>query len=82
MKLPAIGRKNLLFVGSETGGDRAAILLSVITSAKLCEVEPWAWLNAVFRELPLRIAAADPDKPPDLTDLLPDNWLQSHPQTR
>jgi hypothetical protein len=20
------------------------------------------------------------DKPPDLTDLLPDNWLQSHPQ--
>jgi hypothetical protein len=27
--------------GSETGGDRAAILLSVIASAKLCEVEPW-----------------------------------------
>ena len=79
-KLPAIGRKNFLFVGSETGSDRAAILLSVIASAKLCEVEPWAWLNAVFRELPLRIAAADPDKPPDLTDLLPDNWLQSHPQ--
>ena len=87
MKPPAIGRKNFLFVGSETGGDRAAILLSVIASAKLCEVEPWAWLNAVLRELPIRRAALDSatttsEKPPDLTDLLPDNWLQSHPQHR
>lgn len=83
MKLPAIGRKNFLFVGSETGGDRAAILLSVIASAKLWEVEPWAWLNAVFRELPLRLATiSDPGKPPDLTDLLPDNWLSANPQHR
>ena len=42
VKLPAIGRKNWLFVGSECGGDRAAILLSIIASAKLCQVEPWA----------------------------------------
>lgn len=82
MKPPAIGRKNFLFVGSETGGERAAILLSIIASAKLCEVEPWVWLNHLFRELPLRLATADPDKPPDLTDLLPDNWLKSHPQHR
>jgi len=34
MKLPAIGRKNWLFVGSETGGHRAAILLSIVASAK------------------------------------------------
>ena len=81
MKPPAISRKNWLFVGSETGGHRAAMLLSVIASAKLCAVEPWAWLNAVIRELPLRLAASpDSDKPPDLTDLLPDNWLKSHPQ--
>jgi hypothetical protein len=26
--------------------------------------------------------STDSDKPPDLTDLLPDNWLQSHPQHR
>ena len=82
MKHPAIGRKNFLFVGSETGGDRAAVLLSIITSAKLCGVEPWAWLNHVFRELPLRRAASDPDILPGLTDLLPDNWLKSHPQHR
>ncbi len=56
MKLPAIGRKNWLFVGSEQGGEqggeqgseqgseqggeRAAMLLSIIASAKLCHVEP------------------------------------------
>lgn len=87
MKPPAIGRKNFLFVGSETGGNRAAILLSLIASAKLCQVEPWAWLSHLFRELPLRRATADSatsnfEKPPDLTDLLPDNWLKSHPQHR
>jgi len=79
VKLPAIGRKNWLFVGSLAGGHRAAILLSVIASAKHCGVEPWAWLTAVLKELPLRLANSR-GQPPDLTDLLPDNWLQSHPE--
>jgi len=84
VKLPAIGRKNWLFVGSQSGGDRAAILLSIIASAKLCKVEPWAWLNAVLKELPIRMAAvkANPDKPPDVSDLLPDAWLKAHPEHR
>ena len=83
VKLPAIGRKNWLFVGSENGGDRAAILLSVIASAKLCKVEPWAWLNAVLKELPIRMATRTAkDQPPDLTDLLPDAWLKNNPQHR
>jgi len=81
VKLPAIGRKNWLFVGSLAGGHRAAILLSVIASAKHCGVEPWAWLTAVLKELPLRLANSRGQPPdPDLTDLLPDNWLQSHPE--
>ena len=73
-----------LFVGGQSGGDRAAILLSIIASAKLCKVEPWAWLNAVLKELPIRMAAvkATPDKPPDLSDLLPDAWLKAHPEHR
>ena len=83
MKLPAIGRKNWLFVGSEAGGERAAILLSLVASAKLCHVEPWAWLNAVFRELPRRLSGLSKDNPPpDLSDLLPDAWLKSHPEHR
>ena len=83
MKLPAIGRKNWLFVGSEAGGERAAILLSLVATAKLCHVEPWAWLNAVFRELPRRLSGLSKDNPPpDLSDLLPDAWLKSHPEHR
>ena len=34
----------------------AAILLSVIASAKHCGVEPWSWLTAVLKELALRLA--------------------------
>jgi len=35
----------------------------------------------VLRELPLRRTAfSAPDKPPDLTDLLPDAWLKANPQ--
>ena len=84
VKLPAIGRGNWLFVGSESGGHRAAILLSIIASAKYCEVEPWAWLSAVLKELPLRLGSATepPARPPDLTDLLPDAWLNAHPEHR
>ena len=82
VKLPAILRKNALFVGSESGGHRAAILMSLIASAKHCQVEPWAWLTAVLTELPLRLGSATdpPSRPPDLTDLLPDVWLKSHPE--
>ena len=76
VKLPAIGRNNWLFVGSVDGGHRAAILLSLIASAKYCEVEPWAWLNAVLSTLPARLASTT--GPPDLSDLLPDVWLKNH----
>lgn len=82
VKLPAILRKNCLFVGSEKGGHRAAILLSIIASAKRCGVEPWAWLNAVLKELPVRLASATATGPPDLSDLLPDEWLKDHPEHR
>jgi transposase len=84
VKLPAILRKNALFVGSEEGGHRAAILLSVVASAKLCQVEPWPWLNAVLTELPIRLASSTgpPDQTPDLSDLLPDEWLKNNPQHR
>ena len=83
MRLPAIGRKNYLFVGSEAGGNRAAILLSLIASAKHCGVDPWAWLNTLFRELPVRLqAAASSSEPAHLSELLPDAWLSAHPEHR
>lgn len=82
VKPPSLLRKNSLFVGSESGGHRAAILLSIIASAKHCGVEPWAWLTAVLTDLPVRLAAASATGPPDLSDLLPDAWLKTHPEHR
>ncbi len=85
VKIPAMGRGNWLFVGSETGGHWAAILMSMVASAKYCHVEPWAWLNTVLTELPLRLAncrQTNATGPPDLNDLLPDEWLKNHPESR
>ncbi len=63
----AIGRKNWLFAGSDEGGKRAAILYSVIESAKRCGVEPWAYLTDLLG----RIASHPANR---LAELLPDRW--------
>ncbi|MEN4170892.1 IS66 family transposase [Serratia marcescens] len=44
----ALGRKNWLFAGSDAGGERAAILYSLIGTCKLNGVEPEAWLHYVI----------------------------------
>jgi hypothetical protein len=41
----AIGRKNYMFVGSERGGKSAAIIYTMIETAKLNSVDPQAWLT-------------------------------------
>jgi transposase len=48
MKPIALGRKNFLFVGSEGGGKSAAILYTLIETAKLNAVDPQAWLTDVL----------------------------------
>lgn len=63
----AIGRKNWLFVGSQQAGVRAAVVLSLIESAKLNGHDPWAYLKDVFERLPTL-------KQRDLAQLLPHNW--------
>ena len=54
-----IPRPTPLFVASLTGGRRAAILFSLIASAKANQVEPWAWLRDVFTRLPSILADTD-----------------------
>jgi transposase len=63
----ALGRKNWLFVGSQQAGERAAVVLSLIESAKLNGHDPWAYLKDVFERLPTL-------KDRDLAQLLPHNW--------
>ena len=45
MRSIAIGRKNYMFVGSERGGKSAAIIYTLIETAKLNSVDPQAWLT-------------------------------------
>ena len=63
----AVGRKNWLFVGSQQAGERSAVLMSLIESAKLNGHDPWAYLKDVFERLPTL-------KHRDLAQLLPHNW--------
>jgi transposase len=48
----AVGRKNWLFAGSMKGLHRAALLYSLVQTAKLAGVEPWSYLKDVLDRLP------------------------------
>ena len=63
-----LGRKNHLFAGSDGGADRWAVVATLITTAKLNDVEPYAYLKDVIE----RMAAGHPMT--RLDDLLPWNW--------
>lgn len=90
MRPMALGRKNWLFVGSPDAGQRAAILFSLVGSCKANQVEPQAYLAALFAELPklLRDVRQSNDRaaesiPEDVLEAwLPDRWLQANPQHR
>ena len=66
----ALGRKNYLFAGSDSGGRRAAILYTLIQTAVLNGLDPEAYLRDVLA----RIA----DHPINrIDDLLPWTWATS-----
>jgi transposase len=65
----ALGRKSWLFAGSDRGGQRAAIMYSLIVTAKMNDVDPQAWLADVLS----RIAEHPAHR---LDELLPWNWAQ------
>ena len=52
MRPVALGRKNYLFVGSQTGGKSAAIAYTLIETAKLNGVDPHAWLSDTLARIP------------------------------
>jgi len=63
----ALGRKSWLFAGSERGAERAALMYTLIGTAKLNDLDPQAWLADVLA----RIADTPQTK---LPELLPWNW--------
>jgi len=63
----ARGRKAWLFVGSDRGGQRAAMMFSLFGTARLNDVDPLAW----FTDVLARIADIPQSR---LHELLPWNW--------
>jgi transposase len=63
----AVSRKNFLFVGSDAGGERAAVIYTLIESAKLSGLDPERYLAVILD----RMATAHPAN--RLGELLPWN---------
>ena len=66
-----IGRKNSLFPGSEGGGNRWAVIASLVETCKLNGVEPYAYLRDILERMVNGYPANR------LQDLLPWNWKPS-----
>lgn len=64
----ALGRKNWLFAGSLESGQRAASIMSLIQSARLNGLDPYAYLADVLSRLPTH-----PDS--QIDELLPYVWI-------
>ena len=51
LRAVALGRKNYLFAGSDTGGERAAAIYSLLGTAKLNGIDPEAYLSSVLHRI-------------------------------
>ncbi|WP_273948752.1 IS66 family transposase [Escherichia coli] len=47
----AVGRKNWLFAGSDSGGEHAAVLYSLIGTCRLNNMEPEKWLRYIIEHI-------------------------------
>jgi transposase len=60
-------KKNSLFIGSQLAGERAAVVMSLLHSARLHGHEPWAYLKDVLTRLPTQLNSR-------IEELLPHKW--------
>jgi transposase len=75
LKGPVMGKKAWLFFGNEQGGETAATLFTLVMTCKRHCIDPHAYLVDVLR----RIKNATPE---ELESLLPDRWIEQHPEAR
>ena len=68
----AMGRKAWLFAGSEMAGQRAAVVMSLVQSARLHGHDPWAYLKDVLKRL-----QGHPNH--QIDELLPHRWPAPKP---
>lgn len=62
-----LGAKNWLFAGSELAGKRAAVVMSLVHSARLHGHDPFAYLRDVLQRLPTHLNSR-------IDELLPHRW--------
>ncbi len=72
MKQVAIGRKNWLFIGSVSAGERAADFFTLVSSALRNDLDVWAYVKNVLD----RLLAGETD----YAALRPDVWCREHPE--
>jgi len=75
IKGPVMGKKAWLFLGNEHAGETAAIFYTLTMTCKRHCIDVQAYLEDVFRRI--RHATAT-----ELESLLPDRWIQEHPEAR
>jgi len=73
MKQVATGRKNWLFIGSVAAGERAAAMLTLVSSAVRNDLDVFAYIKDVLDQL----LSGSTDHEP----LRPDRWAASHPES-
>ena len=75
IKGPVMGKKAWLFFGNEKAGETAAIFYTLTMTCKRHSIDVQAYLADVFRRIRTATAA-------ELESLLPDRWIQTHPEAR
>lgn len=75
LKYAILGRKAWLFFGNERGGETAAALFTLTKSCNRHQIDPYAYLRDVFTRWPALHES-------ELEALLPDRWIEEHPQHR
>jgi hypothetical protein len=71
----ALGKKNWLFVGADTAGDRSAVLYTVIESCRRRGLDPYAYLRDVLSRQPTMTNH-------QVLEITPANWARSRPVPR
>jgi transposase len=67
IKQLVMGRRAWLFAGSEHGARHTAILLGLVVSCKLADIDPFAWLKDVLTRIPTHPAER-------MDELIPREW--------
>ena len=73
LRVAALGRKNILFVGTDEAGENLAGLYSLIATCEVNGINPVAYLADVLLRVQMHPASR-------IDELLPHNWTRPRPE--